>query len=219
MNALLTEARGGSADGRATLMASSGRAAPVHLRVNWLERPEGATICMVGVDLTQVETSGETFEQVQAQRRALAESEERLARSARELAERVQERTAELERADGSLRREIAERVRVEARLRESEKRFRAVFDLSTDGKCLTSLEGQPVKVNAALADLLGRTAEELQQVNLAFITHPDDVPAKPRVHTQPSGDGTRLLPDGAAVSAQGRALPLGRCPHGLVAG
>jgi PAS domain S-box-containing protein len=49
------------------------------------------------------------------------------------LEERVKERTAELAEANASLRQEIAERQTVEAALRSSEKRYRAVTELSSD--------------------------------------------------------------------------------------
>ncbi len=62
--------------------------------------------------------------------------------------------------------------------LRTSEERFRGVFDRSTAGKSLTSApDGRLLRINQAFADMLGYSTEELQQVNWADITYPEDVP------------------------------------------
>ena len=74
--AFLAKARKGPAEARIVLKASGGGAIPVHAWANLLERPDGPTICLVGVDLTQLETSKEMIEHLQEQRQALAESEE-----------------------------------------------------------------------------------------------------------------------------------------------
>ena len=58
----------------------------------------------------------------------------------------------------------------------ESEARFRDGFECSTVGQTQAGPDGKPVKVNQAFADMLGLSIEELQQVAIADITHPDDV-------------------------------------------
>jgi PAS domain S-box-containing protein len=65
-----------------------------------------------------------------------------------------------------------------EALVRESEERFRAIFERSTIGKSLTSPEGKLLQINKAFSDMLGYTIEEIRQLNFAQITHPDDVAA-----------------------------------------
>jgi PAS domain S-box-containing protein len=59
--------------------------------------------------------------------------------------------------------------------LAESEERFRSVFERSKLGKSLTSPSGKLLKINQAFADLLGYSIEEMQGINFAEITHPDD--------------------------------------------
>ena len=72
--------------------------------------------------------------------------------------------------------RDITERRRAEEKMRESEERFRVIFDRSTVGKSLTSPDGILLSVNAAFADMMGLTIKELQQVSFASVTHPEDV-------------------------------------------
>jgi PAS domain S-box-containing protein len=61
--------------------------------------------------------------------------------------------------------------------LRESEEKFRIIFDKSTIGKSLTLPDGKLFGVNKAFADMLGRSIEEMHNVNFTDITHPDDIP------------------------------------------
>ncbi|MBN8218355.1 MAG: PAS domain S-box protein [Spirochaetes bacterium] len=132
------------------------------------------------------------------------ESSEVLARVAthlrlRELGERleskVRDRTAELVAANARLSQEISERRRAEAGLIESEERFRAVFEGSPIGKCITAPDGRLLRVNRAYADMFGYTAEEVQNRTFADITHPEDVAA--------SGELVRALLDGEASSGR----------------
>jgi len=92
------------------------------------------------------------------------------------LAALVAERTAELER-------ELAERVRAEEALRESEDKFKYVFDHSIVAKSLTLPSGE-VNVNQAFADMLGYTRAELQNLKWQDITHPDDFALSQNVST-----------------------------------
>jgi len=68
------------------------------------------------------------------------------------------------------------QRIRTGKELRESEERFRANFERSTIGQSLTAPDGKLLRINRAFADMLGYTIEEIQQINFAQITHPDDV-------------------------------------------
>ncbi len=59
--------------------------------------------------------------------------------------------------------------------LQESEERFRVVFERSTIGKSLTTPDGKLLKINHAFGDMLGYSIGELQDLNFAALTHPDD--------------------------------------------
>ena len=74
-----------------------------------------------------------------------------------------------------SLFRDITERKHMEETLRESEEKFRYMFDHSTMGKSITFLAGE-VNVNDALCKMLGYEREELIGRRWQDITHLDDV-------------------------------------------
>jgi two-component system cell cycle sensor histidine kinase/response regulator CckA len=70
---------------------------------------------------------------------------------------------------------DITERVLADKALRESEARFRAVFEQSTGGYSLTLPDGKLMQVNKAFADILGYTKQDLSDLKFENITHPDD--------------------------------------------
>ncbi len=67
------------------------------------------------------------------------------------------------------------ERLNAVRGLRESEARFRAMFDQSTVGMSQTSLDGRFVAANPALCALFGRSEAELVGRHFADLMHPDD--------------------------------------------
>jgi PAS domain S-box-containing protein len=95
-------------------------------------------------------------------------AERELVQLNQELELRVQERTQELQA-------EIRERQQVEVALRESEERFRTVFEQAAVGIDICDLQGRFVRVNQKLCDIFGYTTEELQELTFIDLTHPDD--------------------------------------------
>jgi len=69
----------------------------------------------------------------------------------------------------------VTERERAQEAMRESEDKFRYMFDNSVVGKSITQPDGR-VTVNKAFSDLLGYPQDELCQLRWQDITHPDDV-------------------------------------------
>ncbi|MDC4227487.1 MAG: CHASE domain-containing protein [Candidatus Manganitrophus sp.] len=63
------------------------------------------------------------------------------------------------------------------ADLRESEEKFRAIFDRAPSGIVVVDLTGRFIQVNEGFAEILGYTREELQARSFQEITHPDDLP------------------------------------------
>jgi PAS domain S-box-containing protein len=71
---------------------------------------------------------------------------------------------------------DITDRKHAEDALRDSEERFRAVFEQAAVGLEYTDLTGQLLLVNRALVNLLGYSEEELLALNFQDITHPEDL-------------------------------------------
>ncbi|MGJ5629400.1 PAS domain S-box protein [Nostoc sp. CALU 1950] len=63
-----------------------------------------------------------------------------------------------------------------EVALRESEERFRTIFNQAAVGISLVALDGQFLQINSALCEITGYSHEELIQMNFEEITHPDDL-------------------------------------------
>ena len=80
----------------------------------------------------------------------------------------VQERTAALER-------EIANRTEGEQALRQSEQRFRSIFETAPIGIAFADLNGGFQEVNAQFCKLVGYPAQALLGKRSIDITHPDD--------------------------------------------
>ncbi len=79
------------------------------------------------------------------------------------------------ERVDG-ITVDITERKEAELRLRESETRFRAIFENAGIGMALLYPDGVLVESNPALEQLLGYTAAEFRKMHFRDFTHPDDL-------------------------------------------
>jgi PAS domain S-box-containing protein len=71
---------------------------------------------------------------------------------------------------------DITEKKKADEALRESEERFRFIFEYSSIGKALISPDGNFIHVNYAIAKMLDYSVEELEKLNFAEITHPSDM-------------------------------------------
>lgn len=72
--------------------------------------------------------------------------------------------------------RNISARKQSEEALRESEMRFRSVFDSAAVGISLARPDGKHLGVNQALCQMLGYTEKELQVLTFQEITYPEDL-------------------------------------------
>ncbi len=73
---------------------------------------------------------------------------------------------------------DITDRKQAEMNLRDSEERFRAIFNQVAVGMNQVGLDQSFILVNRAYCDMTGYSAAELQQMSWAQITHPDDIAA-----------------------------------------
>jgi diguanylate cyclase (GGDEF)-like protein/PAS domain S-box-containing protein len=71
--------------------------------------------------------------------------------------------------------RDLTDRRRAEAELREAQERFRSAFEHAPIGMALTSLDGRLFRVNRALVQILGRGVSELLESSILDLSHPDD--------------------------------------------
>jgi PAS domain S-box-containing protein len=72
--------------------------------------------------------------------------------------------------------RDITESKRTEAVLKESEEKFRTLFESAPIGMALHDARGKYVQTNQAYQRMLGYSNEELRQLSVQKITYPDDV-------------------------------------------
>lgn len=64
----------------------------------------------------------------------------------------------------------------IEAKLKESEERFRRAFEDSAIGEALVAPNGKFLQVNSSLCEIVGYSETELLQKTFQEITHPDDL-------------------------------------------
>lgn len=76
---------------------------------------------------------------------------------------------------NASLRNQVDEQHRVQAELRQSEARFRAMFENAAIGISLIAPDGHVLAVNPVLVQLSGRSEEELIALGGQSITYPED--------------------------------------------
>jgi PAS domain S-box-containing protein len=72
--------------------------------------------------------------------------------------------------------RDVTDQRDSEEALRQSEERFRVMFENAPFGVALVDADGRPVLANRAIEDMLGYSAERLKRMRFTDFTHPDDV-------------------------------------------
>jgi diguanylate cyclase (GGDEF)-like protein/PAS domain S-box-containing protein len=71
--------------------------------------------------------------------------------------------------------RDLTDRRRAEAELREAQERFRSAFEYAPIGMALTSPDGRLFRTNRALVQIVGRGESELLSTSILELTHPED--------------------------------------------
>ena len=104
----------------------------------------------------------EAQETIRLLQEELAETNRGLVALTLEIEQRVDDRTAELREANRQLQYEIVERRKAEEALRESEARFRELYDDAPVGYHEVDAEGRITRVNRRELEMLGYTAQEM---------------------------------------------------------
>ena len=105
------------------------------------------------------------------------QAERALQKAYEEVEDRVKERTAELAEANIQLVDEIAERIRAEEALRNSEERFRSIIENSHDVIVLVSTEGKTLYASPSIERITGYAVDERENNPFWELIHPDDMP------------------------------------------
>jgi PAS domain S-box-containing protein len=85
----------------------------------------------------------------------------------------------ELSAANNNLKQEINQRKKAEDELKESEQRFRILFEQAAVGVAqIVTKTGQFVRINQKYCNIVGYTVEEMTTSTFMEITHPDDLSA-----------------------------------------
>jgi PAS domain S-box-containing protein len=104
--------------------------------------------------------------------------------------------------------RDVTERKRVEAALRENERRYRTLFSQAMDGILLLDAEGNIVDVNASFARMHGYSVEELLHMNLSQLDTTESLAlATARIRRIQSGETVGF--DVEHYHQDGHVLPL----------
>ncbi len=94
--------------------------------------------------------------------------------------EAIEKRTFELQMVNGTLNREIAERIQVEEEIRELQKQLRLILDSAGEGILGLNSQGKVIFINQAASLMLGWETDDLlgnTHHELIHHTHPDGTP------------------------------------------
>ncbi len=138
------------------------------------------------------------------------QAEEQLRKTRDELELRVKERTAELVRTNESLRNEIADRIKAEEALKESEIQFKTIFENAGGAIFIADIEtGHILECNSKAEALTGRARDDIiGRHHLEF--HPPDESDKYReIFRQHINDGHAIDFEIEVQHTDGRRIPV----------
>jgi PAS domain S-box-containing protein len=139
-------------------------------------------------------------------------AEKELRRAHDELEDRVRERTSELLDANERLQREMTERLKADAALKDSEERFRSLFNFASDSIILLdpSRDGHPVivDVNVRALSAHGYTREEMVGKPISLLD-PDENSEEVRVKAGQVKSGETLTYEAEHLRKDGTAFPV----------
>jgi two-component system sensor histidine kinase UhpB len=106
--------------------------------------------------------------------------------------------------------RDVTERKKMEKRLEEREKTFRAIAEQSSDGILIVTPEGDYVYVNNGASGITGYSVEELLRMNLFDLVHPEELPKfKERSRERRDGKHIPRQYESVFIRKDGKAIPV----------
>jgi PAS domain S-box-containing protein len=158
------------------LQTRDGQYADIYL----FQRKEGTWVLLLDAtaDATKRQRMQQKASNLSLQVSDLEREGEQLYQAQSILEQKVRERTSELGEANLQLKRELAERKRIEDALRESESRFRRLSDSNMIGILFWDLKGRITDANDAFLEMLGYTREDLEAGRISWdqVTRPESL-------------------------------------------
>ena len=103
----------------------------------------------------------------------------------------------------------VISKMQAEQRLKESEKKFRTLFDASNDAIFFHDLKGNFLEVNQTVCERLGYTKEELLQLTPMDIDTPEFASKVPERINELIESGGSLFFESANISKDGKVIPI----------
>ncbi len=136
-------------------------------------------------------------------------AEEQVQRTHDELEQRVEERTADLIKANERLRQEIEERKRIGEALRSSEKKYRALINEASDSIVLSDTEGNVLDTNRKALELFGYSKDELFQKHVTELHPKEELEETLTAFKKAVQSGSGSLNDTKILRKDGKTVPV----------
>jgi diguanylate cyclase (GGDEF)-like protein/PAS domain S-box-containing protein len=107
---------------------------------------------------------------------------------------------------------DVTELRAIERDVQAARERFRIAFEDAPVGMVISTPEGRVIQVNNSLCEITGYTREELLAINLATITHPEELEERTRLRGRLlGGELDSYIRDGRVLRANGDAIWVSR--------
>jgi diguanylate cyclase (GGDEF)-like protein/PAS domain S-box-containing protein len=107
---------------------------------------------------------------------------------------------------------DVTELRAIERDVQAARERFRAAFENAPVGMTISTADGRLLQVNDSMCDITAYTRDELLTMNLATITHPEELGEGTQLHEQMlAGELDSYIRDGRLLRANGEAVWVSR--------